>query len=137
MSTPFRNVAMMSVRTRIHRMLWATLPWVGASACFFTSSDNTLPTQVQVGFGSILVRVVTTGEMLDPDGYTVAIDEDRSDTVGANGMVEFDPLLAGSYEVFLTDFAENCVVTTPNPASATVIKDAVSEILFSVTCTVS
>ena len=131
------HAAMVTMRTSVQRVrwaMWAVLPLVGASACF-SSSANTVPTDVQVGFGSILIRVVTMGEMLDPDGYTVAIDEDRSDTVRVNGMVEFDPLRAGSYEVFLTDLAENCRVATPNPVLATVFKDDVSEILFSVTCT--
>jgi hypothetical protein len=117
------------------RMLWAALTLVGTWACS-EGSDNTLPLGVQQGSGSIEVTVITMGDMLDPDGYIVAIDEDLSQAVGVNGAVEFTSLLPGQYDVSLSEVAQNCEVAAPNPQSVTVIRDIVSEALFSVRCAV-
>jgi hypothetical protein len=73
---------------------------------------------------------------LDPDGYLVGIDEELSQAVGSNETVTFDALPVGGYMVSLTDVADFCVAQPPNPASVTVIRDATTELLFSVTCTV-
>ena len=112
--------------------LWATLPLVAASACS-NVSDLTGPVTI---LGSIQVTVVTVGEMLDPDGYLMLIDEDLSQPVGVNATIQFNAVPAGFYEGQLTEVAENCEVTAPNPRPITVVRNAESEILFNVTCTV-
>jgi len=76
------------------------------------------------------------GDSLDRDGYLVEIDEELSQAVGINGTVFFDPIPAGSYMVSLTDVAQNCVAQPPNLTSVTVIRDALTELLFSVACAV-
>jgi hypothetical protein len=120
-------------RVSLSRALLTALPFVGAWACTESSTD-TLPLEDQRGVGSVEVTVVTMGSNLDSDGYIVAIDEDRSQAVEVNGVVEFNNLTPGTYEVSLTDEAPNCQVAPPNPQSVTVTRDIVTEALFSVAC---
>ena len=117
-----------------HRRLWSTLPLVVASACS-SSSNATLSPEAQAEFGSVEFTVVTVGAMLDPDGYRVGIDEERSQPIGINGTVEFNLLPVGFYEGVLSEVSQNCVVAAPNPVPITVSKDIASEFLFNVTCT--
>ena len=74
------------------------------------------------------------GVMLDPDGYLVVIDEERSQLVGINETVAFDPVPTGFYEISLSEVAENCEVAAPNLRPLTVSANVLSELTFNVTC---
>ena len=123
---------MINLRTSLEATLWMTLSLVVASACTGIS-DLTLTEEEQ--FGSMEITTVTTGTMLDPDGYTVSIDEGTSEPIGINGMVVLSTLRVGRYDVTLSDVAGNCIISGSNPRLITVTVDNASEVIFDVTCT--
>lgn len=64
--------------------------------------------------GSLEVRVSTSGDDRDPDGYTVSVGT-RSQAVAAQDSVVFESLPSGSYTVSLRGVASNCAVSEGNP----------------------
>lgn len=58
---------------------------------------------------SIRVATATTGESLDPDGYTVTAGDGTRD-IGINGSVVFEDVEAGVQQVSIEGVASNCVV---------------------------
>jgi len=85
--------------------------------------------------GSIRVRTETTGEDLDPDGYTV-------DLVGypgygyllANGFYTYPNVQPGGYSVELRGVASNCTVSGPSSQTVTVTIGVTADAVFAVTC---
>lgn len=62
------------------------------------------------GVGAIVVSTVTTGSSIDPDGYTVTVDNGPSQHIAATGVVTFTGLAIGTHTVTLSDVAANCSV---------------------------
>ena len=62
------------------------------------------------GAGAIAVSTVTTGSPVDPDGYTVTVDDGPSQHIAPTGVVMFAGLAVGSHTVRLTGVAANCAV---------------------------
>src|SRR5262249_20482226 len=89
--------------------------------------------------GSIRVNVATTGEHIDPNGYTVRVTVGAGRTttqnVGANGSVVFTDIAPGPQTVTLQDVAANCAVGGSNPRTVTVIAGATVETTFNSSCT--
>ena len=83
--------------------------------------------------GSVDVTTVTTGELVDADGYTVSVDGVDVTTIAVNGTASLE-LAEGSYSVELTDLAEPCVVEGDNPVSINVTASTVASVEFRVTC---
>ena len=121
---------MIIMRTSVKLMLWATLPLVVASACR-GPTDASFDQEEQ--FGSIEIMTTTTGAMVDPNGYTLIIDEGTIRPIGINGEVEFS-VLVGRYQIQLSDVASNCVVAGQNPRLITVTAGNVSQSVFLVEC---
>ena len=62
-----------------------------------------------LGPGAVLVRTVTTGPELDPDGYTIILGS-RQEQIGANDSLLIDELtIAANHSVALQGVATNCV----------------------------
>ena len=123
---------MITMRTSYKLMMWATLTLVATSAC---SGPTELTTPVDENpRGSIEITTVTTGVMLDRDGYMLMIDEGRSQPIAINGSLLLSNQFAGPLDVELTDVAPNCDVAE-NPLSITVIASTTVLGLFTVTCT--
>jgi hypothetical protein len=85
--------------------------------------------------GDLAVNTSTTGQDLDPDGYTVTVDGGPSQAIGINGSVSFTGLAEGDHTVELTGVAGNCTVSGPNPRTVTVSFGATAATAFAVTCT--
>jgi hypothetical protein len=85
--------------------------------------------------GTVAVRVTTTGDSIDADGYVVALDGD-SLTVAADDSVAFAGIRPGMHDVELLDVAPNCSV--PDGTIVTVDVPSAGEVLalFAVVCTV-
>ena len=83
--------------------------------------------------GDLRVDVSTTGQDLDPNGFTVVVDETTQQSVSANGSRTFENLPVGSHSVELRDVAGNCAVNGSNPRSVDVGTDG-GTALFLVTC---
>ena len=83
--------------------------------------------------GSLRVHVVTTGEDLDQDGYSI-LASDQSQSVPANGDVLFAGLFALETDVRLLDIVPNCALTSPSPVLVTVPDAGVADAQFTVDC---
>jgi hypothetical protein len=85
--------------------------------------------------GQIQVSVTTTGEDLDPDGYTIVLlGEGQSRSVDTNGSTTFTGITPGPYDLELTNESPNCTVTSTNPTSTTVTAGATANVSFTVSC---
>lgn len=85
--------------------------------------------------GLIEVTVSTTGDELDPDGYSVSLDGTSLRAIATNGSTTFTGVGPGSHSLELLNVAANCAVTPPNPKSTNVTAGATSNVAFAVTCT--
>lgn len=84
--------------------------------------------------GDLEVSASTTGDNLDPDGYTVTVDGAQSSPIDPNGTITFSGLTAGDHEVELSGIQENCSVDGSNPRTATVEAGTISTTSFAVSC---
>ncbi|HVH68127.1 MAG TPA: PKD domain-containing protein [Gemmatimonadales bacterium] len=85
--------------------------------------------------GSLTVTTNTSGKDLDPDGYTVAVDDTASKTITTNGTVTFTSLSPGSHTVVLSGLAANCSVTGGSASrSVTIQSNGAATLAFNVTC---
>ena len=98
--------------------------------------------------GVLKVAAATSGADVDPNGYSVLVDEvcyigyygyeycnyTWSGSVGANGTVKIPGLAAGQHTVRLDDVAPNCTLAGANPRTATVPMGDTVELAFAVTC---
>jgi hypothetical protein len=86
------------------------------------------------GNGSLTVTTSTTGSNLDPDGYTVVVDNGAaSQPIPDNGSVTFAGP-AGDHTVALSGVAANCTVSGANPRTITVPAGGTTSTTFAVTC---
>ncbi|MGH7627891.1 MAG: TolB family protein, partial [Gemmatimonadales bacterium] len=113
-----------------------TLPAVAALAVTAALSvigcngdDNAAPSTD----GAIQVSAATTGQPLDPDGYTVQT-AGRSRPLGVNAATVFGDLAPGNYTVELTGVHFDCAVAGSNPRSVTVTAAQTTETTFEVGC---
>ena len=64
------------------------------------------------GMSTILVILMTTGTLPDPNGYRVVLDQNITHVVTASESASLSlTVLPGTHRVELTDVAENCVVS--------------------------
>jgi hypothetical protein len=89
------------------------------------------------GTGDLEVTSSTTGEDLDPDGYTVTVDGTSSQAIGITGSVSFTDLAAGDHAVQLSGLAANCTVSGLNPRTITVSDGGLASTTFTVSCSSS
>jgi len=87
--------------------------------------------------GSIRVTTVTTGEDVDPDGYTAQLVgyAPYALYLPVNGSSAYPSVQPGSYSVELRGVASNCTVSGANPQPVTVTIGATADAVFAVTCT--
>lgn len=84
--------------------------------------------------GTLAVSVSTSGEMPDPDGYTLTVNETTSEDVDPDGAISFSALPEGNHDVSLSGLQANCSTTGPNPRSVTILRQDTANVAFSVTC---
>src|SRR5438067_6831776 len=70
--------------------------------------------------GDLTVTNSTTGQDLDPDGYTVTVDGGQSRSLGVNTSTTYSGLTATSHTVELTGIAGNCTVSGQNTRTVSV-----------------
>ena len=100
--------------------------WLG-TACGGDDDPNGLDT-------NILVSTVTSGDTIDPTGYTVTLDGSESQAIATNAMVTFSDLSAGDHNVKLSDVAVNCAVGGDNPRMLTVTAGSTVPTTFEAMC---
>ena len=84
--------------------------------------------------GALQVTTVTVGDTLDPDGYTVTLDDVTAEAIPINGSVTFSALEPGSHSVELGGVARNCSVSGENRQTATVTAGATTQVSFGINC---
>ena len=85
--------------------------------------------------GSLAVTTTTTGTAPDPDGYTLTLDGGSPQTIGVSTTYSFVAVPAGEHTVALGGLASPCVLTSPNPQTATVVAGGTATLSFSIDCT--
>lgn len=91
------------------------------------------------GPGAVLVRTVSTGADIDPDGYTIALQSTSWEVqIGANDSLlireEDLPSVQDQSFIRLKGFAANCWTVSRNGLALRFTGDATSRIEFQVTC---
>ena len=89
---------------------------------------------LQPATGGIRVSVTTSGTALDPDGYTLSVDNGVAQAISVNGSRTIGSLPIGSHFAQLGGLAANCSVTGDNPRAVTVTAAQTTVVAFAVTC---
>lgn len=84
--------------------------------------------------GALTVTTTTSGSPVDPDGYTVAIDNGAASALGVNASVTIQGLAAGPHGVLLGGLAANCKAQGDNPRTVAVAAAGTVTSAFAVTC---
>jgi hypothetical protein len=87
------------------------------------------------GTGSVQITAATSGSSLDPNGYTVRVDQGSPQTLTINGSRSVGNLAAGPHTVQLSGLAANCTLAGDNPRSVAVTAGQTATLAFAVTCT--
>ena len=88
--------------------------------------------------GSVQVTTATSGIDLDPDGYTVLLDNGQQRPLGANGTAVMEGVSGGDHSVILFGAVGNCTLTGDNPRTVHVTTGGVTRdtarTTFQLTC---
>jgi dipeptidyl aminopeptidase/acylaminoacyl peptidase len=85
--------------------------------------------------GELSIAMLTSGQDLDPDGYTLVVDGESPQLVGIGDTVVVSSLPVGPKSIELSGVAANCTVNGANPRSVTVAFGATVTDAFEVACT--
>jgi hypothetical protein len=84
--------------------------------------------------GSLIVRIATTGDDLDNDGYLLVVGPERAVVVGPNATVFLDSISLGTHALALKGVADNCTVADMQAPSVTIESGVTASADFSVVC---
>jgi Tol biopolymer transport system component len=87
------------------------------------------------GSGSMVVVVQTSGPGMDPDGYTLVLDDTASHSLPVAGSTTLTDLSVGEHALELTGLSTNCSPVAALPPSVTIAVDADATVHIDVTCT--
>jgi len=90
-------------------------------------------TPIEPSMGTLEITTATGGTEPDADGYTVRVDTDPAQSIGATGLVR-TPALEGQHSVQLEGVAANCAVAGENPRPVTVPPGDTTRVGFTVQC---
>ncbi|MEO5579017.1 MAG: DPP IV N-terminal domain-containing protein [Gemmatimonadaceae bacterium] len=99
--------------------------------------EGPIPTQPieQPPTGLVQIRVETSGDDRDRDGYVLSINSKSSGPIGPTGTAAIR-LLTGTYELRLQLVDDNCAIQGQHPRFITVEPNATLDVTFSVVCEV-
>src|SRR5207247_654342 len=88
--------------------------------------------------GNIQVTAATSGVDLDPDGYTVLLDNGQQRPLGVNGTALIEGVSGGDHSVILFGAVGNCALAGDNPRTVHVTTGGVTRdtvrTTFQLTC---
>lgn len=85
------------------------------------------------GTGHLVIEVTTIGKDLDPDGYTLRLNETLRH-IDATTSLEFPVLQAGSHVIDLGGLSPNCTIVEGNRARVELQRGGTETVRFTVTC---
>jgi hypothetical protein len=116
--------------TRIPRRMRAPVMTAVAIALSGCGDDPIAPTPT----GSVTVVTSTSGQSLDPDGYSVTVAGGAALSIDADGTETVTDVAVGAQTVELTGVAPNCTVDGENPRDVTVDDGGTAVVTFDVEC---
>jgi uncharacterized metal-binding protein len=125
------------METIMHMTHYHLSTFVGLAAILSAGCDYRSTGPVAEATGAIEVTVVTTSADidLDPDGYSLMIDDRPSQAIGANAIVTIGALSTGRHLIGLDGVAANCTAGSLYRRYVDVTADKAALISFTVTCT--
>jgi Tol biopolymer transport system component len=84
--------------------------------------------------GQIVVTTGTTGDPVDPDGYSLKLDDTTVGPIGVNEAQTLRGVPPGDHRVTLEGIALNCTVAGDNPRTVSVTAGQDAAVAFAVTC---
>ncbi len=98
-----------------------------AAAC----NDNNSPFETT---GAIRVSAATAGALLDPDGYSVALDGAAGPQVDASGSLVIPDVEPGDHALALSGVACNCALADHEPVAVAVTAGDTADVSLAITC---
>jgi len=87
------------------------------------------------GNSTILITLLTTGSLPDPNGYRIVLDQNISHTVTAAESASLSLTVApGTHTIELTDVAENCLVSGGHSRTISTSANGTTGVSFRVNC---
>jgi hypothetical protein len=83
--------------------------------------------------GSIQVTMSSSGDEIDPNGYSLALDTGDPVNIGANDQFEFTGLTSGTYTLTLSGIAPNCRAGQESSVQVSIVAETVP-VAFTVEC---
>ncbi|HEY7612561.1 MAG TPA: LpqB family beta-propeller domain-containing protein [Gemmatimonadales bacterium] len=115
------------MRKRMLLLLGVTAISVGCGGV--ADSDTTGPDD-----GTLEVLTSTTGSDLDPDGYTLSVDNGAPQPLPSNGADTVTSLSPGTHTVSLAGVASNCLLGGENPRNVEIAAASVTSLRFDIAC---
>jgi hypothetical protein len=84
--------------------------------------------------GALQVVTNTTGTELDPDGYTLTVDDVESGAIGPAAQRTIAELEPGAHQIALSGVSANCEVQGQNPRAVSVVAGETANETFAVVC---
>ena len=107
--------------------------FLGTTAAFWLAcgggAELTAPTT-----GGVEVTTSTAGEELDPDGYTLTLDDVEVQPIGTGATATLVDLTPGTHRIGLAGVSPNCTVQGDNPRSVTVVAGETAAEAIAVVC---
>ena len=84
--------------------------------------------------GALAITVTTSGANLDPDGFTLLVDNDQY-LIGVNETLRLPAIPVGTRTVALGGLSGNCSLQNVSPQTVTVTENDTTNVTFQVACT--
>jgi Tol biopolymer transport system component len=116
------------------RIICSLLSLQLAISCAHSDEGTGLPPPPPPTTGAVTVRTVTSGQTLDPDGYTLVLDSGTSVLIGVNDTTVFSDVSPGAHTVALAGVASNCAPSGPITQTVNVTAGGNTRLTASVSC---
>lgn len=84
--------------------------------------------------GALKIATESSGDDLDSDGYSLAVDNGAGQATGVNDTLTVTGLSAGDHQVTLFGVASNCSISGDNPRSVSVAENGTTATTYEVSC---
>jgi len=112
---------------------FATACVLGGTALVAACGDGG-PTAPEGPVGGLLLISATAGRNIDPDGYTVTVDNLATQALGLNDTISVAGLAPGLHSVAIGGVSANCHPFPASPIDATVTAAETREVILGIEC---